>query len=106
MVDKSCFDIEPIEQHNVVSQAEMLVVEFIHIGIVEVDGILMCRINRICHAIIADAVAITKHYLCISVTLWVIGHSERSSKIELVELEAITKGGIKREITVGRESVA
>ena len=95
MVYETCFDIQPVEHHDVVDDAEMLVLELVHIRIVEVDGVLMGSVNHIHYRRCTDTVAITKYHLGISVTLWVIRHTEWCRKVELVLLEGVTKRGVE-----------
>ena len=75
MIDKTSLDVEPIEQHDVVGHTENLVLELIHVGIIEIDSILMLLVDNIHHTGVADTVTVSKYNLGISVTLRVIGHS-------------------------------
>ena len=96
MVYEACLDIQPVEHHDIVDDAEMLVLKLVHIRIVEVDGVLMGSVNHIHYRRCTDTVTITKHYLGISITFWVIRHAKWCCKVELMILEGVTKRGIER----------
>ena len=88
--DKTRLDVEPVEKHDVVEHAEVVVVEHVDVRIVEVERVAMFVVDDIGHCGVADAVAVTILDLCVSITLRVVGHTEGQFEEELLQLEVVT----------------
>ena len=84
----------------------MVVLELVHILVVERDGITVCVTDGVHDGGVADAVAVTIDHLHISVSLRVVDHTHWHIEVNLLLLEVIADGGLDVEIAVLGEGEA
>ena len=100
MEDDTGFEIQPVEEHDVVEGADIGVLELVHLHIREVEGVAKLLLDQFFYGRVADTVTVTRRQLGISVTLRVVGHSQWRIEEELLDLEIIAEIGIQRQISV------
>ena len=100
MYDNTRLDVQPVENHDVIVQSEIVVVELVYIRVCEVDAVVMSLVDGIHHCAVADAVTITIDDFSITIAFRVVDHLDGNGEIELILLEIVTDGRFDVQVSV------
>ena len=97
-------DVYPVEEHDVVSHAHVIVIEQFHLPS-QLDSVLMLVAYFVGHAGVTGAVAVSIDHLHITVALGIVVEAQGNGEVELLVLEVVAEPGVELEEAVGIEIV-